>query len=153
MCGRRYIPNMSRLVHTRSHPTCSSSVGIPPTPSKRWTLCPLPLDLGGAVVTSDTRSGKARRLLCEHHSHGTLALCLLLLRVQSAQSPSHMLSSHAGVLVKSPAGLSHPSQAPNKSMKKLPDDFNLQAIRVLPAEIPDITQQEQDITTVLHLVS
>ena len=38
-------------------------------------------------------------------------------------------------------------------MKKLPDDFNLQAIRVLPAEIPDITQQEQDITTVLHLVS
>ena len=47
MCGRRYIPKMSRLVHTRSHPTCSSSAGIPPIPSKRWTLCPLPLDLGG----------------------------------------------------------------------------------------------------------
>lgn len=127
--------------------------GNSPYPEQEVDSVPSPLGSGGTVVTSDTRSGKARRLLCEHHSHGTLALCLLLLRVQSAQSPSHMLSSHASVLVKSPAGLSHPSQAPNKSMKKLPDDFNLQAIRVLPAEIPDITQQEQDITTVLHLVS
>lgn len=50
------------------------------------------------------------------------------------------------------ANLSHPSQAPNMWVKKLPHDFNPQAIGVFQPEFPDITKQIQDIATVLHLI-
>lgn len=155
MCDRQYILKVIKMVQSISHPTCSSSVWTGHVLIKRWTLFPLSLVLGGRSGGRwPPKHGQKMSGSFSWSSHSLATLTPLTPSLNSATTEPKPQTVHMSVpLSRVPAGLSHPSQALNMWVKKLPDDFNLQAIWVFPTETPDVTQQMQDITSVLHLIS
>lgn len=151
MYGRWYIPNTIKMVHNVRIQCALLQCEFVTPPSRSGPYSPFPWIWVAEVMLHDLwyEVRKSQKAFLE----ASILLQHLLSTCSFSESSYHRAQATQRVympvtLSRVPANLSHPSQATNMWVKKLPDNFNLQATGVFPPEPPDITKQIRDITSV-----